>query len=373
MKLNLNELLELSKNSHICYEKHPESDLYIFGYYNGGHEKPNVWNDLTKMCRGLIVDKNGNVIERPFEKFWTYRQYISEDTLLLSENKVQKIPNCPYKVYEKVDGSMAILYWLNGAPKMATQRSFTSPKAEKATEILNKKYSHLLDKIDKRYTYIFEAIYSETSILVDYGIEEELYLIGVIDKETGKSFDVPDIGFPRSKDMTSEISGVTNYDDLSKLNIKNLEGFIIHYENDLRIKIKFPWYKEMSLIKDKMLRNVKNYNYNQIILMQKMGIELKELSNIDIWECLKNGDVNLNKIKSKLTIFHYTAGVEFWLNNQVNSLMNEYKGQENESLAWDKIKPSKQVKFNIDLTFETEKNVDVIMWNWKERYLNVLG
>lgn len=371
MKLNLNELLELTKNTHICFEKHPDKELYIFGYYNGGIDKTNVWNELTKMCRGLIVDNEGNIIERPFEKFWTYRQYMSEDTLLLSENKIQKLPNVPFRIYEKVDGSMATLYWIEDTPLLATQRSFTSPKAKRASEILHKKYSHTFSKFNKKYTYIFEAVYPETSILIDYGNQEDLYLIGVIDKETGKAVTIPDIGFPRCKDLTAQYGHLNNFEDLSNLNITNLEGFVIHYENDLRIKIKFPWYKELSLMKDKMLKGIKNAHLNQLLLMQRMGFEIKSLSNIQVWECLKNGDKELNGIKAKLTVFHYTAGVEFWLKEQIDSILSEIEN--NPTIDWDKIKPKQKIDFKIDLTFETENNLDVMMWNWKDRYLNVLG
>ncbi|MFK7001507.1 RNA ligase [Flavobacterium oreochromis] len=371
MKLNLNELLELTKNTHICFEKHPELDLYIFGYYNGGIDKPSVWNDLTKMCRGLIVDNVGNIVERPFEKFWTYRQYLSDDTLLLSENKIQKLPNLPFKIYEKIDGSMATLYWVNEKPALATQRSFTSPKAKKATDILHKKYKHTFDKLNKSFTYIFEAVYPETSILIDYGDQEDLYLIGIIDKETGKSIPIPDIGFPRCNDLTSQYGHIKNYDDLSNLDLSNLEGFVIHYENDLRIKIKFPWYKELSSMKDKMLKGIKNAHHNQLLLMQKMGCELQNLSNLHVWECLKNGDTELNEIKSRLTIFHYTSGVEFWLKEQIDSIFKNAENDEN--LDWDKIKPVERIDFKIDLTFETENNLDVMMWNWKNRFLNMLG
>ena len=371
MKLNLNELFELTKKTHICFEKHPEKELFIFGYYNGGIDKPNVWNELTKMCRGLIVDNEGNIIERPFEKFWTFRQYMSEDTLLLSENRIQKLPNIPFKIYEKVDGSMATLYWIDDEPFLATQRSFSSPKAKKATEILHKKYSHTFDKFNKEYTYIFEAIYPETSIFIDYGNQEELYLIGIIEKKTGNAIPVTDIGFPICKDLTEQYGHIKNYDDLSNLNISNLEGFVIHYENDLRIKIKFPWYKEISLMKDKMLSGVKNAHLNQFLLMQKLGFKIQSLTNIHVWECLKNGDNELNGIKAKLTVFHYTTGVEFWLKNQVDSILQEIENHDN--IDWNKIKPKQIIDFKIDLTFENENNLDVMMWNWKNRYLNIFG
>ena len=54
-----------------------------------------------------------------------------------------------------------------------------------------------------------------------------------------------------------------------------------------------------------------------------------------------------------------------------DSILTEIEN--NTTIDWDKIKPKQKIDFKIDLTFETESNLDVMMWNWKDRYLNVLG
>ena len=71
MKFDIDTLNKYAENTIVCVEKHPDADLYIYGYYSD-IEKPCVWDRISIHCRGLIVDGKGNVIEHPFKKFWTY-------------------------------------------------------------------------------------------------------------------------------------------------------------------------------------------------------------------------------------------------------------------------------------------------------------
>ena len=91
MKVDLNKMNESIKDSHITVEKHPTEDLYIYGYYKHPLSKiKSNWNKYSIMCRGLILNTEGEIIERAFDKFWTFRNHITEDLVLLSENKMVK-------------------------------------------------------------------------------------------------------------------------------------------------------------------------------------------------------------------------------------------------------------------------------------------
>ena len=69
----------------ISEQKHPELDLWIYNYTpKCMYEKK--WDNITMSCRGLILDKNGNVIARPFKKFFNYEEYLSENKDLPLEN-----------------------------------------------------------------------------------------------------------------------------------------------------------------------------------------------------------------------------------------------------------------------------------------------
>ncbi|MDR1974496.1 MAG: T4 RnlA family RNA ligase [Bacteroidales bacterium] len=202
-------------------EKHPRADLYIYGYY--ATTKNHVWDNISEQCRGLILDKDGNVVAKPFQKFWTFQQYLSDTTLLLNDNQIVEIPKCQFKILEKIDGTMATLYWIKDIPYLATQRSFTNPKAIVATRLLHEKYSHLFSSLNKKYTYIFEVVYPETKVIVDYKDKKDLYLIGLIENETGQNLSLTQTGFPTCMDYTNDFKHLKNFNDIAQLNVENQE------------------------------------------------------------------------------------------------------------------------------------------------------
>lgn len=102
----------------------------------------------TKACRGLIVDAENWIVQRPFEKFFSIEQLE------------------PFDVYDKLDGSLGILYWVGDEPAIATRGSFISDQAKRGTEFLRARKDL---NLDRRYTYLFEIIYPENRVVVNYG------------------------------------------------------------------------------------------------------------------------------------------------------------------------------------------------------------
>lgn len=71
MKFDLKLLEKYVDETTMCCEKHPGGELNLYGYYSDHITKqPTVWDEVSKHCRGLILDSEGNIIERPFPKFW---------------------------------------------------------------------------------------------------------------------------------------------------------------------------------------------------------------------------------------------------------------------------------------------------------------
>ena len=304
------------KEGYFTMEKHPDADLYIYGYSTGPLASKNLkWNSVTRQMRGLITNTEGKVMARSFEKFFTFNQYLSTEKVLLSDGQVASIPALPYKVYEKLDGSLAVLYWIGDTPYLATQRSFTSLKARKSSEILHKKYAPFFDKLKKDRTYIFEAIYPESKVLIDYGDTEELILLGIIDNETGKDHPLEDIGFPIAKDWTEDLINIKSFDDLKALNIENKEGLVIVYENGFRVKIKFPWYKEAHVIVNKIIQ----YEYFIDVFQKQLKGLLNIPSNIpnsnDLWRRFQNNE-HLHEILKDFPNQYKFFGIESWVKNE---------------------------------------------------------
>jgi len=211
---------------YISEQRHPEWDLRILNYTQRCQFDWR-WNAQTMQCRGLIVDDAWNIIARPFPKFFSVEQLGGV------------IPVEPFEAYEKLDGSMGILYLYGDEPRIASRGSFTSEQAVRATEIYRKKYSHI--PVNPFLTYLFEIIYPENRVVVDYCGMEDLVLLAVIITETGVELPLKDIGFP----VVKRYDGFSQFDELLANQDSSREGFVVRFESGQRVKIKFDEYKRL--------------------------------------------------------------------------------------------------------------------------------
>lgn len=229
---------------YISKRKHPIYDIFVYKYTKECQYKQH-WNKATLMARGLILDADGNIIAWPLSKFFNYEE--------IEATEAARIMTPPYRVYEKVDGSMGILVKYNGEYFISTQGSFDSDQAIWATKYLHDTYEEHLHKLDcDRYTYMFEIIYPENRIIVDYKDYEGLIFLAMRDKETGE-----DVILPNNVDeLMSPFTCATryrefenkSYKELKDLDWENAEGFVIHSKEG-RLKIKFEKYFEIVKLK----------------------------------------------------------------------------------------------------------------------------
>jgi putative RNA ligase len=227
-RIDLAELQTEVDNHNIFRRFHSSGQFSILNYTpNCSYSK--YWTPLTKQCRGLIIANDGIIIARPFEKFWN----LSE----LSGLGI-KLPNEPFTTFEKLDGSLGILYWFEGKPFISTRGGFESEQAIKATEMLRTKYRESIKLLDPDLTYLFEIIYPENRIVVDYGKEEKLIELAAITTETGIEINnPPNIGF-----SFPEIYPFTDMSSVQTAHIDGKEGFVLRFESGFRTKVKFEEY-----------------------------------------------------------------------------------------------------------------------------------
>jgi RNA ligase len=206
------------------------------------------------MCRGLVTDDTGDIVASPFHKFFN----IEEGKFTPTEN---------FEVYEKMDGSLGIVFWYQGQWVVATRGSFTSDQSIKATEIL-KKYNK--DIMFRHLTFCFEIIYPENRIVLDYGNDEKLVLLGTFNKD-GKEIDVEmwsQYGF----DVVKKYDGISDYKQLKEMIKNDQEGFVVKFSNGDRVKVKGVEYLRLH----KIMTNV---------------------TTTGVWEYLKNGEDVLEILK----------------------------------------------------------------------------
>lgn len=200
----------------------------------------NEWNEVTTQARGLVVDaRTGEVLARPFDKFFNLGQDGAPDWG----------PDAPVAAYDKLDGSLVILL-PDGT--LATKGSFTSEQAKVATEIYQEHYAGTWEP-DEGSTYLFEVIYPEGRIVLDYGGQRDLVLLGARDIDTGDVFDpwiLGDYQWPGPKAERLGANLVERLDEvLAKPQRKNAEGMVLYGIHDQKMaKLKYDDYKALHAI-----------------------------------------------------------------------------------------------------------------------------
>jgi len=331
MKYDLEVLSDYINRGLVIKQNHPTLPLSIYNYsrecqYNG------MWDDITLNCRGLVLDNEGNVVAKPFPKFFNYEEHKPED-----------IPNENFEVYEKMDGSLGIFFyyeeelsderryniWFNNnyetgmerffdpnnlpnfddpyyepTPKikgewhMATRGSFTSEQAIKGMEIA-KRYNY-----DKKcvpgYTYLFEIIYPENRIVVDYGKEERLVLLGVMNRR-GEEFPYEELVEDGWDIVMKYKTWGEDWETLKKEISKDNEGYVIRFSGGMRMKIKGDEYVRLHRI-------------------------LTNFSTKDIWELLRNNEQLepfLERVPDEFDV--WVREVVRDLQTQYNTILNDYR------------------------------------------------
>jgi len=348
-------------------EKHKSEDLFIYGYNSNFNI---VWDTVNVNLRGLITDGQGVIIARSFSKFFNFKAYLSSTKFLLSDGQIADIPSGRFKIFEKIDGCLVMLYWSQNKPYLATQRSFASKKALKATQILHEKYAHTFGNFDKSKTYIFEAVFPETNVIIDYGNIEDLFLIGIIDVETGANLPLENIGFKLPHEYTEDFSLVNDLRVLQGMNIFNKEGFIILYENGFRLKVKFSWYNSVHNLFSK-IKKLQEDLYTEVKKLKLLkNVEENMLSNRHIYNLLNEGKP-VEFLYKNLPAAHYFRGVEHW----VEDVCRDYEkkkmdqldqGKNGEIVSHVNLMPDEEIFFDIDRTVEIHYK-DSIMWNFMNR------
>lgn len=273
--------------------KHPTLDLWIYNYthlcqFSG------IWNELTLACRGLVLDKEQNVIAHPFKKFFNIEEH------------QYKVPNEPFDVFEKVDGSLGIMFFYDNQWIFASRGSFDSDQAIEMAKIWKEKYHYSEHHMDVNSTYLFEIIYPENRIVVDYGDTRELVLLSRFITDTGEEI------LPAHCSVFSAFSSATpsfrfaksyhfnSIDDVLKSNLDNSEGYVVRFESGFRVKIKFAEY----------------------IRLHKL---ITEASTTSIWESLSKGD-DLEVLLEKVPDEFYD-----WVKATKTKLEKDYQKIESEA------------------------------------------
>ena len=246
--MNLRTLEKYYEEGWLIKQTHPNLPLTIWNY-SQQTQYEGKWDEIMLACRGLVtMDETGEVVARPFKKFFN-----------MEEGK--HTPTSEFEVYEKMDGSLGILFMYKGEWVFASRGSFTSDQAIKGRELLN---NYDLNLLSPGYTYLFEIIYPENRIVCKYDYED-VVMLGCIEVTDGGEVDIHNEYYTNKFNVVKRYDGIKDYSTLRGIIKNDQEGFVIRFSNGDRMKIKGVEYIRLHKI-------------------------MTEISTKSIWECLSNGD-----------------------------------------------------------------------------------
>jgi|GEM_PF-890399 len=219
---SVRELSILEQLNIITRVKHPIHPIFLYNYTEKC-KRIQFWNDTTLWCRGLVLDINGQVLARPFKKFFEehqlYADFMPSDT--------------HFTIHEKIDGALGMLFFYKNKPIFCNRQSFKSRQAVVASEIFYDQYARYLGALQTDTTYLFEIVYPNNRFVVNYGNTRDLFLLGMIDRRSGQDVFLENAFFKIPAVMQ-------HHDSLDKKG----EGAVLRYRNGFKLKVKNDFYRQ---------------------------------------------------------------------------------------------------------------------------------
>jgi RNA ligase len=234
------------------------------------------WDLVTINCRGLITDRDGRVVARPFGKFFN-----------LGELPSWKPPALPFDVFDKVDGSLGIAFFWDNKWRLSTAGSLLSDQALVGNRMLADLDT---EEMDKSLTYLFEIVYNDNVIVLRYPFEG-LVLLGAVRTATGEDIH-PDI-VPWGGRRAERLAFSGDLNSLRDMVPDNREGFVVRFTDGQRVKVKG----------DEYLR---------------LHSAIFGVTTIRVWEALKEG--RLNQYLEPLP-----DEVDMWVRAEADMLIARYR------------------------------------------------
>lgn len=267
-----------------------------------------AWDHITGLARGLILDLNNKkVVATPFPKFFN-----------LGEMH-ETIPDLPFETFEKLDGSLIIIYHYGDQWHCATKGSFFSEQAVWAQQLVRASTFHSLSL---GTTYLAEAIYPENRIVIHYP-QPMLALLGAYD-ETGRELAYHEIKriaerSPFEGDY-AERHEFKHVSEIPRDLPSDREGFVIRFNNGHRLKIKGDAYLRLHRC-------------------------ISRVTPLAVWEMMRD--------KEDLTAFKRDLPEEFWTDfeNILSALylhLNRIKAEVRRAVEMCSYSSDKQVGLRMD-------------------------
>jgi len=246
-----------------------------------------VMGAIRRECRGLIFDTEGNIMSRPYHKFFNVNEKEETQTHMLDMTRA-------HIVMDKLDGSMIRPVRMHGMVRLATKMGVTDIAMEAEKLLDPGQYDWLDDMMVDGFTPIFEYVAPTNKIVVEYA-EAKLILTAVRETVSGEYRSL------RQWDAPFEI--VNTADSIHNLDAylsvargeTSREGDIIRFADGHMVKVKNDWYVQIHKTKDIVAvdRNIVELVLNETIDDTRAMLDPSDLARVDaveaaFWEAFHN-------------------------------------------------------------------------------------
>ena len=214
---------------------------------------------IRRECRGLIFDRDGNLMSRPFHKFFNVNEREETQTHVVDMSQ-------PHVIMEKMDGSMIRPILVDGHLRLATKMGVTSVAmdAEAWLAAQDRRLKEWLrTMVDLGLTPLFEWVSPFNQIVLAYEAADLVYL-GTRDNVTGEY--AMDISCPfNTVAQYGSVEGNLGDYIARQRGAEGREGDIIRFADGHMLKVKNDWYVRIHKTVDRIVfdRNIVNLILNE--------------------------------------------------------------------------------------------------------------
>jgi len=216
---------------------------------------------IRRECRGLIFDRDGNIMSRPFHKFFNVNERAETQTHEIDVSQ-------PHVIMEKMDGSMIRPILIDGRLRLATKMGVTDVAMDAEQwlakygflridgKVVASRRDYLRSEIANVRTPIFEWISPFNQIVLAYENADLVYL-GSRDNLTGEYWFDEDAPFTKVPRYGSVTGNLNSYIERQR-GAEGREGDIIRFADGHMVKVKNDWYVRIHKTVDRIVfdRNI---------------------------------------------------------------------------------------------------------------------
>lgn len=281
------------KNKDLIINYDPYNELYTIKYAHAAVD----WNNyLYRIARGLVLDKYGNIVVHPYDKFFNLGQLQSDIYSNLDEsirNLSKWDPNKKIiNISEKIDGTLVTLKEYNQHILVSTTGN-TNPDTQmvaRITSFLNTNpdiKEALRSKWGLSDEYIFEFYDPDNIYAYSYGDKPKLFLHGIRDAVTHQLLSYRQIKNNydnKFKNRNMPVDLVTDYSKFSEeqllgfaKSMSGMEGWVITFDDGQMLKLKTDEYLNLRGSIDLLFGDVKTVNKTKLIVNKYFDDSLDDI------------------------------------------------------------------------------------------------